>query len=122
MQLVVLSGVFNASSWKIHVSDTAILLKQQNSRQSSPLIQIRCIQNLSSRTKLLLLLVAGVSLSMLATGVVLRQRRRRYKAKSLAHVGGALGRQNTTLVSRNSESASLNVFVLLYIYIIYIII
>ncbi len=80
-------------------------------------MQIRCIQNLSSRTKLLLLLVAGVSLGMLATGVVLRQRRRRYRAKSLAHVGGALGRQNTfggSLTSRNSECASLNVFYYYY--------
>lgn len=34
----------------------------------------------STRTKLILLSLAGLSLSVLAAGVILRQRRRRYKS------------------------------------------
>lgn len=52
--------------------------------------QLVNIKYLSTRAKLLLIILAGISLGMLTAGVVLRQRRRRYRP-----ITSSLGRQDT---------------------------
>ena len=64
------------------------------------LLQLVNIRYLSTRAKLLLIILAGISLGMLTAGVVLRQRRRRYRP-----ITSSLGRQDTF---QQSESEVVN--------------
>ena len=58
-------------------------------------------RQLSSRTRFLLVILAGLSLTVLATGVILRQRRRRYRA--ISPLSESLRRQDTFQQSPRSS-------------------